>query len=377
MEPITDVIPFTVPALVVPDQQDALIEAMIEAAHRAKKTGWGADGDFNGVGDGEAILSHRFWVDPNFPIIFSEDRLESARRALVAGGQQTPIRVVKLPNPDALKRSHDGTTDQDLLIVDIDGALIFKAAARTSIDQFRARIEVYEGAYYKLLLRMFNTKAQQYTLRRVEKGRGYQRAKAAFEAEQAWRAQRKMQPLRHFPSYKEVAPQFGCASEADMFLCAAMAGFDEEMLALAESGKLTEDQLRELAAPMDADKRLLLAGQLAQRQEVTGKPTPREDLRNQIRLAADKPPKPKVQWENVSHPVIVTGFWTRSTKQEEVPASVALGCLMHDVAFCLDETEERLPKEAQGLVKKLRAILAEPAMQDLIAGVQVATGEAG
>lgn len=360
-------IPFVGSMSVAPAEQSAYIQAMIEAAQIAQKIGWGADGTITGVV--EEVRSQRLWLDPNFPVLFSDDALQSAKRALLTTGQQSPIHVVKLENPAAQQRSHDGTTDKDLLIVDIDGALVFMAAAGTSIDEFRVMVEPYDGSYYQLLLRMVSRKAQQHKLRRVEKGRCYLRAKDAYEAEQAWRTQQGQSPLRRFPGLKELAPQFDCVSEADMSLCVAIADFDEETLQLADGKKLTDDQLRELVS-VPADKRLALARQLAYQQELIGKTLPREEVRQQIKLVAGKPPKPAIRWESVTRPVVVSGFWTRNTAQEEVPAPVALGCLMHDVAYCLDATEKDLPKEAQGLVKKLRAILADPAMQDLIAGVQ-------
>ena len=149
-----DIIPFEKQKEITPEDQDAYIDAIIEAAHYAQKPGWGNDGTIKGMI--EIVRSQRLWVDPNFPVVFSNEDLLQAKRALISGGQQTPFRVVVIENPDAKARSHDGKTDKNLLIVDIDGALIFQSAAGTSIDEFQVIVEQYDGSYYELMLRMMN-----------------------------------------------------------------------------------------------------------------------------------------------------------------------------------------------------------------------------
>jgi hypothetical protein len=362
----TEIIPFEKQQEAPPQNQAEYMEAMIEAAEYTKKTGWGKHGSIKKTIEG--VRSQRLWIDPNFPIVFSDEALSQARRSLLLSGQQNAIHVIELDNPEAKKRSHDGTTDQNLLIVDIDGALIFQCAAETTIDEFDVEVEPYDGMYYKIMLRMTNMKTQQHKLRRVDKGRCYKRTRFAYDSEQAWRERTGQLPLPKFPSLKELAPQYDCKSESELSLCISMSEFDDETIELAESGKLSEDQLRELASA-NSEQRKAIAMQLAEKAEETGKPATREETRQTVRLASGKIPKP-VRWESMTRPVIVSGFWTRNTEQEEVPAPVALGCLMHDVGACLDATEEELPKEARGLVKKIRSVLADPAMQELINGVR-------
>jgi hypothetical protein len=372
----TEMIPFTAPPVVVPEKQSGYIDAMIEAARLAQKPGWGADGTIKGIGDGEEVRSQRLWIDPNFPIAFTQADLDQMRRALLTSGQQNVIHVVKLPNPEALASSHDGTTEQDLLIADVDGALIFLAAAGTSLDSFRVAVKPYAGEYYQYLLGMADAKAQQYHLRRFEKGRLYLRSRAAYEAEQAWRVQHGEPPLKRFPGMRELSPRFGCASEQDLSACVQMAQFPDAIIALLNAGKITEDHMREMVA-LPPEKRLEAAQQLAVASEETGKPLLRPAARAALRLVSDTPKHTQVKWESVTQHIPVASLWAAqaTTADEELPVPVIIGRLMHDMQYCLDALGDETPKAAQGFIKKARALLEEDAIRQLIASVQPTTIE--
>ncbi len=367
----TELIPFAAPPQVVPAQQSGYIDAMIEAARLAQKPGWGADGIIRGIGNGEEVRSQRLWIDPNFPITFAPADIDQMRRALLTGGQQNVIHVVKLPNPQALEASHDGTTEQDLLIADVDGALIFLAAAGTSVDSFLVAVKPYAGEYYQYLLAMADAKAQQYRLRRFEKGRLYLRSRMAYETEQTWRVQHGEPPLKRFPGMRELAPRFGCSSEQDLSACTQMAQFPDAIIALLNEGKITEDHMREMVA-LPPEKRLEAAQQLAVAGEAIGKPLLRPAARAALRLVSDAPKRPQVKWESVTQHIPMTSLWVTqaATIDEELPVPVVIGRLMHDMQLCLDALGDGTPKEAQGFVKKARALLDEEAIRQLIASVK-------
>lgn len=357
----------------IPENQDDYVKAMITAAARAKKTGRGADGTIETIG--ELVPRTRMWVDKNFPVKFSQEDIDTVRLAVLSTGkQENEIHVVKVENPAAKQRSHNGITDQDLLIVDIDGALLFKATAGTNFDQYRVVIEVYSGGYFNLLLRMGNAKSQQYTMRRVDKGLLYLTAKATYETEIVWRHEQGLGTIERFPSMDEIAPRFGCSSKSDLSLCVTMAdtiSSDADIALLADSGKISDDNLREIASA-PATARLDIAQELAQVQSETGKPASRDTARNVIKLRSDKPARTPIPWNTVKTRVQVGSLWVAQAPnaQAQVPVPTLIGQLLHDTEFCLDEAEQDLPKEAQSFVAKLRALLTSNDARELMAAAK-------
>lgn len=371
MDDSTDVSILHALPVTIPAQQDAYIHALIEAAHRAHKTGWGADGDITGFGEGENVRSQRLWIDPDFPITFTEEDLTQARRTLLMGGQHAPFRVVKLPNPKAAARSFDGVSEQNLLIVDIDGVLLFTAAATTSIDQFRVRVEEYAGSYYMLLIRMLGMKAQQHVLRRVEIGRCYLRIQHTYEVEQHYRKQHNEKPLPLFPTFKELGAQIGI-NEVELKFCVTMADNPEELIRLAERKQLTEDQLREISGSLpDIQQRIDISLHIAQHNETQGKPISRQDVRKIVQQAKGKKTTPSIEWyetEKEQPMADIARLWGGAQHDlQELPVPVVLGRALHDIEYVI--SLDGLPAEANDIIVRLRAILHHTEIQVLMRSV--------
>jgi len=359
----TDMVPFTIPTTTAPARQAEYRDAIIEASHLAQKVGWGSDGSIQHMV--EEVRSQQVWLDPNFPIQFTDQQLEVARNSLL-GGQNKAFKVVKVPNPKKMAESHDGTTDQNLLISDIDGALIFMAG--TSLDWFLVEVEEYKGNYYELLLNQVQSKTQQYTMTRLDKGRLYIRAFEAYQAELMWRDQHKETKPKAFPTYATLAPDFGCVSGSDLQLCERMARLDENTLKLYTEGKLTEDNLREIAGLPTEQQEQKIRESVAIFAK-TGKPASRAALRLVTEPA-------RVSWKELNFEIPATALWLpRTNGQETLPMPLVLGRALHDIECCVSLETANFPKAAKALMKKLQALLEDESIQTLIASVALDNAE--
>ena len=370
----TDMVPFTIPTTTAPARQTEYRDAIIEASHLAQKVGWGSDGSIQHMV--EEVRSQQVWLDPNFPIQFTDQQLEVARNSLL-GGQNKAFKVVKVPNPKKMAESHDGTTDQNLLISDIDGALIFMAG--TSLDWFLVEVEEYKGNYYELLLNQVQSKTQQYTMTRLDKGRLYIRAFEAYQAELMWREQHKEAKPKAFPTYATLAPDFGCASGSDLQLCERMVRLDETILKLFAEGKLTEDNVREIAGLPEKDQ-LPAALEAAATFEQTGKPAARSEVRAATaRRATGRTPAPEqaqISWQDLQQQIRVDDLWLPQTVGPEyVAMPVILGRALHDIACCVSTDATQFPKEAKALLKRLQTLVEDKTIQTLIASVALNNAE--
>ncbi len=345
----------------LPAERSAYLSAMIEASKLANVPGFGAHGSI--MGAWESVRSNQLWVDPNFPIRFTEAEKAAARKSLVTARgtrkQQTPFHVLYMPNPKAK------LPDENLLIIDIDGMLLFEATANSGIDEYYVIVEENQGAYFQVLTRMVAQKSQQHRLGRLEVGQMYLRIQEARLLEQQAREAKGMPSLPPLPAKDQQAAMFGM-SESDFKICIMMAESPDEVIQLAIEGKLTEDQLREVASAIpDAQQRIDAARLIAEANTSAGKPVSRSGVRETIKLA--KGESSPVLWQESTQQIEIDRLWGHAVPptQQVIPAPVVIGRALHDIRFIL-EMQDGLPQEAKTLLKPILALLKKKEIVELI-----------
>src|SRR5258708_7335387 len=90
-------------------QQAARFHDLINAAKLTQMTGYGRHGSI--VGTIERVASHRLWCNPLTPATFTDQEKANAANALYLNGQQAPIKVVTLLDPDDEDAAEGRTAD--------------------------------------------------------------------------------------------------------------------------------------------------------------------------------------------------------------------------------------------------------------------------
>lgn len=382
----TALVPFLQPATapLTADQQE-LYAAIHAAFEQARIPTFGGEGPVARVE--VMVRSHRLWIDSALPLSFPPADLAAARMTLSRGEQYGAIEVVQIPNPKG-PPGPSGPTEQDLLIVDVDGALLFTAALDQTDRDWRVVVVPWQG-YVAHLIAMQAKKAQQHRLTRLEAGRLYLYARRHYEMQRAYNAKHHLPEPEVFPTLKTFGLRVG-RREADMSLCVQMAEADPDLLDAVERGLVSEDQLRELASLTHAQQRAAL-GQLQQATiigvdmgeqtllpaappPVTPAEVPRatvRDIARQVKTGgrADGPSLPPPRGFGWAAPpdaqIDPLDLWVADAGMSiaPLPVQVVLGRLLHDVGVCL----EHLPDTARGpVVHLLKKVISDAEVQQLI-----------
>lgn len=350
----TDVIPYVGSPLVLSDEQTKLKSAIIEAFQEARITGFGGDGSvFNVV---TTVRSHRLWISPHLPVEYSAEELAAAKKSLVANDQRSPIHVLKIPDPTS--RRPDGTTETDLMINDIDGALLFTAAATSADRDWLVIVDAFEGGYYKHIGNALSRKAQQHQMRPVEIGRAYLRMRDLYEAEEAYLHARGG-GLPKFPQQRDLAASLGM-SESNFSRCIDLALQPEKIINMVQGEAITMDQMRDLMSIPDVENRIAMAEQLADQNRQSH--VVREDTRAAIRLVAPPKVKKSFDWRSVTAKIPLDDLLRPDPNLQEMDSALALALQLHNISIILEYIEVEKPGK---VLSMLRKIVAEEEVQVL------------
>lgn len=309
----------------------------LEIIQRLKVPGWSAAGQMTGAI--EEVRPNKLWIDPHLPISFTAAEIQAAQQAYVQAGQQRPIQVVALPHPTRRGAS--------LMILDIDGALTFRAMA--TVDSAMVRIQVIQPpSYSQALLNMVSLKQQQHRLRCVEIGQMAEYVLLVANYEQP------AIPI----TQAEIARQWGL-SEGTLSKYRRLTLLDTQIQEWFEQQLLTLDQIEALFTEREPAKQLTMA-QAFVVAKLGGKPVTRIALR-----AGGSEQRTGFDWRQVVYTVQRADLLLPS--EEQIDAAVALAYLIRNTERILTALPTGGPPAPA--LRALRTALAHPDIQDLLLSV--------
>lgn len=342
-------IPSPVDAHQVPDAEGVTPgeyhRLMLTAAAKAGVVGFGADGTIEGCT--EVVPAERLYTDPRLDklVTFTPEEIERCAASLRARGQVNEIHVLKVPNP----HSDFPSRPEDLLIVDLDGMLLWRAAAQADLPDYRVRIHPFTGDYWRVILDAVGRKSRQFSLRQLTLGRLVKHALALHAQEHP-----EAEPL----TITDVAPDIGYSSSY-LSRCVDADNQPQPIIDLLETNQLTFEQVKnEILSIDDEAERIRVAQQIAAGERST-LAKPKTSPGQRITL-----PQNPMHWDAGDIVVDQHDLLLAHVDWEETTtASYALGVLLRDVKAVLAKLKIDYPAP---FIRHLQTAIAAKEAQQLI-----------
>ncbi len=350
-------IPFQPEPPAITPTQSAYRTKLIDAAKLFDRTGWGNQGDIQGVEE-DVPIRELLWNPYNY-LEYTREAIDAMAGSLQAMGQLEAIQVIYVDQPGV---DAEGMPLGHNLI--IDGALRYLAARQIDWDHLRVKAQPWQ-TLTQSMLQFGVAKASARPLATWELGAIILSVRAVYEHEvQFYQRQGQKHPLKRFYTQAELAKRLGCV-QSTVHRWLRLATQPEPIMDLLRTGDLSPAQAMEIVARYDDPaERVAIAAEVAEQSHDA--PVPSKAIRGGV-LRLENPPRPRTSppipstQQDVSYLTLWAPRYITHTDDGTTNGTFALACALHDSLTLL----ERLNLPHPALDRLLRA-LQEPAIAQFI-----------